>query len=138
MTRAFVPEGGLVVSPTPELPAVPHPGRDPGSPLPDRALHRRLELARPLACRPGQLDLPRQSEFSLRDRPSNCLRLERLAEQLAGPLVVDEAYVDFAERHAPGAGEPRECRRDALAEQVVCLAGIRFGFAVADPPWFAS
>ena len=45
LTRAFVPEGGLVVVADAELPALPHARRDPGRALPDGAVHGRLEAA---------------------------------------------------------------------------------------------
>jgi histidinol-phosphate aminotransferase len=60
--------------------------------------------------------------------------LRRLAEGLDGPLVVDEAYADFAEGNAlelvrPG-GNVVVTR---TFSKYYALAGVRFGFAVADP-----
>jgi histidinol-phosphate aminotransferase len=133
LTRAFVPEGGLVVSPTPSyllyrtladiqgarfetIPftddwQLPEPWPVPGANL--------TFLANPnspsgTAVRPGDV--------------------ERLAGELRGPLVLDEAYADFAEwnglallRHVPNLVVTRSLSK------AYSLAGIRFGFAVADP-----
>jgi histidinol-phosphate aminotransferase len=62
-------------------------------------------------------------------------RLERFAAELEpdGPLVLDEAYVDFAE----WTGLVLIYRYPVIVTRSLsksyCLAGIRFGFAVADP-----
>src|SRR5262249_26288595 len=60
---------------------------------------------------------------------------ERLRGQLRGPLVVDEAYVDFAEGNSLDLvrkGVPGVVVTRSLSKSY-CLAGIRFGFAVATP-----
>jgi histidinol-phosphate aminotransferase len=59
--------------------------------------------------------------------------LERLADQLSGMLIIDEAYVDFADCHALRlASRPNVMVTRSLSKSY-CLAGIRFGYAVADP-----
>jgi histidinol-phosphate aminotransferase len=59
--------------------------------------------------------------------------VERLADQVRGPLVVDEAYVDFADgNHLELARAGRVVVTRSLSKSY-CLAGVRFGFAVADP-----
>ena len=59
--------------------------------------------------------------------------LERWVEELAGPLVLDEAYVDFAEAHGLHlALRPNVVVTRTLSKSYA-LAGIRFGFAVAEP-----
>jgi histidinol-phosphate aminotransferase len=64
---------------------------------------------------------------------SSITELERMAAQLQGMLVVDEAYVDFADAHALVlAGRPNVLVARSLSKSY-CLAGIRFGYAVADP-----
>ena len=50
LTRAFVPEGGLIVSPTPSYLLYQLARRDSGGALRDRAVHRRLAAARPVAA----------------------------------------------------------------------------------------
>jgi len=134
LTRAFVPEGGLVASPTPSY-----------------LLYRTLAEIQGAAFR----TVPYLPDWSLPERwplpdahltfvanpnsPSGTVlppgQLERLRGQLRGPLVVDEAYVDFAEddalelvRHGvPGVVVTRTLSKS------YCLAGVRFGFAVAEP-----
>src|SRR5207302_8085148 len=62
-------------------------------------------------------------------------QLERLRGQLRGPLVVDEAYVDFAEGNSLDLvrqGVPGVVVTRSLSKSY-CLADIRFGFAVAEP-----
>ena len=52
---------------------------------------------------------------------------------LGGPLLIDEAYVDFAGENALHlAGRPAVVVTRNLSKSYA-LAGIRFGFAVADP-----
>jgi histidinol-phosphate aminotransferase len=132
LTRAFVHEGGLVVSPTPsyllyrtlselqgarfstvpwaESWALPSPW-----PLPDANL---TFLANPNS----------PSGTSINPQAIDCL-----AEQLRGPLVVDEAYADFAQTNAlPLARAGRVIVTRTLSKSY-SLAGIRFGFAVARP-----
>jgi histidinol-phosphate aminotransferase len=59
--------------------------------------------------------------------------LERLAEQLEGALVIDEAYVAFADTDCLYlARRPNVIVTRSLSKSHA-LAGIRFGYAVADP-----
>jgi histidinol-phosphate aminotransferase len=132
ITRAFVPEGGLVVSPSPSyllyrtlaelqgacFRTVPF-GADWGlpSPWPARGAHLTF------VCNPNS---PSGSALP----PA---AVERLVEEVGGPLVLDEAYVDFADAHGL-----HLARRDRVIvtrsfSKSYALAGIRFGFAVAQP-----
>jgi histidinol-phosphate aminotransferase len=133
LTRAFVPEGGLVVSPTPSyllyhtlaalqgatFRTVPYePDWSLPSPWPVGGAHLTF-LANP-------------------NSPTGTLvpyaHLERLLTELDGPVVVDEAYADFA------AGNALDLERGGARNEVVTrsfsksysLAGIRLGFAAAD------
>jgi histidinol-phosphate aminotransferase len=132
VTRAFVPEGGLVVSPTPSyllyrtlaeiqgarfrtVPYTPDWGLPQRWPFPEANLT--------LVANPN-------SPSGTVVHPGD---LERLAEGLSGPLVIDEAYVDFAEGSALHlAGRPNVIVTRTLSKSY-SLAGIRFGYAVADP-----
>ena len=133
VTRAFVPEGGLVVVADAELPAVPHPRRASGRPLGDGAVHGGLEASGPVAKRRRQPHLRRQPELSLRHAVSTA-GLAGLSAGLNGPLVVDEAYVDFAEENAL---ELVRSDKNVIVTRTLSksysLAGIRFGFLIADP-----
>lgn len=60
--------------------------------------------------------------------------LARFAERLPCPLVIDEAYADFADRDCLAL--VRSCERVIVTRTLSkghALAGIRFGFAVARP-----
>jgi histidinol-phosphate aminotransferase len=132
LTRACVPEGGLVVSPTPSY-------------LLYRTLAE-LQGAR-FQTVPFTADWGLPSLWPVRDAhltfvcspnsPSGSAlpptALERLAEAVGGPMVLDEAYVDFADAHGL-----HLARRDNVIvtrsfSKSYALAGIRFGFAVARP-----
>jgi histidinol-phosphate aminotransferase len=135
LTRAFVPEGGLVVSPTPSY-------------LLYRTLAE-LQGARfqtvPFAAGwslPAPWPLPGASLTFLAspNSPSGTVvppaALAGLRAELKGPLVIDEAYVDFAEGSALDLVRARGAADTIVTRSLsksYALAGIRFGFAVADP-----
>jgi histidinol-phosphate aminotransferase len=59
--------------------------------------------------------------------------LDRLAEEVGGPLVIDEAYVDFADWNAlPLLKQHRNVIITRSLSKSYGLAGIRFGFAIAN------
>jgi len=134
LTRAFVPEDGLIVSPTPSyllyrtlanlqgarFETVPF--KDDWSlpdPWPVAGAHLTF-LANP--------NSPSGTMISLRE-------IDAMRANMEDPLVVDEAYADFAEANA------LELVRRGAKDVVVTrsfsksysLAGIRFGFAVGEP-----
>jgi histidinol-phosphate aminotransferase len=131
LTRAFVPEGGLIAAPTPgyllyrtlaelqnarfqAVPYTPEWGLPAHWPVRDAHL---TFLANPNSPSGTAISYP---------------ALEHLAEQ-ARPLVIDEAYVDFTDASAL----PLSRRTDVIVTRSLSksysLAGIRFGFAVAQP-----
>src|SRR5207244_1138004 len=57
----------------------------------------------------------------------------RLAAELRGPLVIDEAYVDFAPVHALSLSQLPGVIVTRTLSKSYSLAGLRFGFAVAQP-----
>lgn len=132
LTRAFVPAGGLLVSP--------HPGY---------ILYRTLAelqaarfetvrftpdwtLPRPWPVRGANLTIVANPN-SPSGTTTGKQALEALAGELDGPLVIDEAYVDFADEHCLDlARRPTVIVTRSLSKSY-SLAGIRFGFAVADP-----
>ena len=59
--------------------------------------------------------------------------LGELAAQLAGPLVIDEAYTDFAEQNALGLRTLPGVIITRTLSKSYSLAGLRFGFAVMAP-----
>jgi histidinol-phosphate aminotransferase len=60
-------------------------------------------------------------------------KLRRWAEQVGGPVVIDEAYVDFANDNALALAKLPNVIVSRTLSKSYSLAGIRFGFAVADP-----
>jgi histidinol-phosphate aminotransferase len=133
LTRAFVPEGGLIVSPTPSY-------------LLYRTLAEiqgaRFECIRftddwhlPVTW-PARGDLtfianPNSPSGTMIPPPD----IAQPADQIApAPLVLDEAYADFAEQN--GLGLPRAHENVIVTRTLsksYSLAGIRFGFAIARP-----
>jgi histidinol-phosphate aminotransferase len=131
LTRAFVPEGGLIVSLTPSyllyrtlahlqgarFETAPFAA---GWSLPDPWPHPRAHLT--FLANPN-------SPSGTRIGRGN---IDALCRSIEGPLVVDEAYADFAEGHAlklvrTGVGKIIVTRSFSKSYS---LAGIRFGFAV--------
>jgi histidinol-phosphate aminotransferase len=66
-------------------------------------------------------------------------RILEIAEHLPCPLVVDEAYADFAEEHCIDLIE--KCDKIIVCRTLsksYALAGLRFGYLVAAPKWVAQ
>lgn len=131
LTRAFVPEGGLVVSPTPSyllyrtlaelqgarFQAVPF--------TPDWRLPVPWPVSKADVTYLPNPNSPSGTAVAL-------AALQALADELDGPLVIDEAYADFADAHALSLAGRNVIVTRSLSKSY-CLAGVRFGFAVADP-----
>jgi histidinol-phosphate aminotransferase len=133
LTRAFVPEGGRIASPVPSyslykslaeiqgarFETVPFtPGWDVPSPWPVNDANLTF-LANP------------NSPSGTALRPE---RVERLAAEVGGPLVLDEAYADFAEWN--GLSLLHRVKNLIVTRsfsKYYALAGVRFGIALADP-----
>ena len=132
LTRAFVPAGGLVVSPTPSY-----------------ILYRtlaELQGAR-FATVPFTTDwalpdpwpLPEANLTALANpnSPSGTFvglaEIERLVAQVRGPVLVDEAYADFAEADAIPLARAGRVIVSRTFSKSYALAGIRFGYAVTTP-----
>ncbi len=137
ITRAFVPEGGLVVAPSPsyllyQTLAEIQGGRYQGVPFSSS-----WGLPQPWPLPRADLTLvpnPNSPSGTMVPLPE----LERLAAELDGPLVVDEAYVDFAEDNALSlVGRSKVIVSRSLSKSYA-LAGLRFGFAVAEPAMVAE
>lgn len=133
LTRAFVPEGGLVVSLTPSY-----------------VLYRtlaELQGARyqvvPFTAdwqlpHPWPITEPAHLTFVANpNSPSGTALapadLQWLAQEVACPLVLDEAYVDFAEANGLALARQGLVVVTRSLSKAYSLAGIRFGYAVADP-----
>jgi histidinol-phosphate aminotransferase len=132
VTRAFVPEGGLVVSPTPSYLLYHTLAEIQGARFQAVPFTSTWQLPAPWPVRGAHLTfLPNPNSPSGTAIPT--AELERLAEELDGPLILDEAYVDFADTHALHLAQRPNVIVTRSLSKSHSLAGIRFGFAVADP-----
>jgi histidinol-phosphate aminotransferase len=132
ITRAFVPEGGLVVAPTPSYLLYRTLAEIQGARYHAIPYTDDWDLPNPWPVRNADLTfLANPNSPSGTMVPSD--RLERLADEIDGPLALDEAYVDFA--HGNGlrlARRPNVVVTRSLSKSY-SLAGIRFGYGVAEP-----
>jgi histidinol-phosphate aminotransferase len=138
-TRTFVPPGGKLAFPMPtyslypvlsrlqEASAVTVPWEDNWA-LPTAAL---------LACKADAIYLANPNA------PSGTFvsptKMEELTQQFDGALLIDEAYVDFADDNC--AALVRECPNVIITRtlsKAYSLAGLRFGYAVAQPQVIAE
>ena len=131
LTRAFVPEGGLLVSPTPSYILYKSLAEIQGARFEAMpyAAHWQLPTTWP---RPdANLTFVANPNSPSGTVVSNAA-LEALARSLRGPLVVDEAYVDFAETNAIELTRrlPNVIVTRTLSKSY-SLAGLRFGFGIA-------
>jgi len=132
VTRAFVPEGGLIVSPTPSYLLYRTLAELQGARLQTVPFTADWKLPDPWPVRGAHLTfLPNPNS------PSGTMvcasDLERLASETGGPLVLDEAYVDFADYNGLDLIRRGNVLVTRSFSKSYSLAGIRFGFAVADP-----
>jgi histidinol-phosphate aminotransferase len=132
ITRAFVPEGGLIVSPSPSY-----------------LLHNTLAEIQAASFQTipftadWQLPDPwpiRRAHLTFVTNPNspsgtmvNLDSLQRLAASLSGPVVLDEAYADFAETNSVHLVRTGKVIVTRSLSKSYCLAGMRFGYAVAEP-----
>src|SRR5262249_54112265 len=132
LTRTFVPEGGLIVSPTPSYLLYRTLAEIQGARFETVPYTADWQLPSPWPLPQAQLTF-----LANPNSPSGTIlsaaNLERLADEVAGTLVLDRAYVDFA----GGNGLHLTPRRRVVVTRTLsksyALAGLRFGFAVADP-----
>src|SRR6516165_11718094 len=134
LTRAFVPEGGLIVSPTPSYLLYRTLANLQGARLQTVPFTEDWSLPEPWPI--GDADL---TFLANPNSPSGTTvsrtEINRLRERMDGPLVVDEAYADFAEENALDLvklGTKGVVVTSSFSKSYA-LAGIRFGFAVGDP-----
>jgi histidinol-phosphate aminotransferase len=132
LTRAFVPEGGLIASPTPSY-----------------ILYKSLAEIQGARFEAIQFDgdwrtlwgFPKNADLTFVPNPNSpsgtvlsrvhIAQLQRTLEPR--PLVLDEAYADFAEWNGLQVPVARDLIITRTLSKSYSLAGIRFGFAVAQP-----
>jgi histidinol-phosphate aminotransferase len=130
VTRAFVPEGGRVCSPTPSYLLYQTLAELQGANLETVPYTATWQLPEPWPARAAHLTFVANP-----NSPSGtCVPASALLQVAANrPLVIDEAYVDFADNHClPLVKQPNVIVTRTLSKSC-SLAGIRFGYAVADP-----
>lgn len=132
LTRAFVPEGGLIASPTPSYLLYRTLAELQGGRFETVPFAEDWALPDPWPLRsPSLLFLANPNSPS-----GTCLTVEqvaRLVEQVEGPVIVDEAYVDFAEGNCLSLARSGRAVVTRTLSKSYALAGLRFGFAVTTP-----
>jgi histidinol-phosphate aminotransferase len=132
LTRAFVPEGGLVASLTPSYLLYHTLAAIQGASFQAVPFSADWSLPSPWPARGASLTF-----LCNPNSPSGTAvpiaAVERLAEEAGGPLVLDEAYVDFADAHGLHLARRPNVVVTRTLSKSYALAGIRLGFLVADP-----
>ena len=132
LTRAFVPEGGLVVSPTPSYILYRTLAELQGARFATVPFNADWSLPDPWPIPEANLtalanpNSPSGSFVGLRE-------IERLVAQVRGPVLVDEAYGDFAEANALSLARAGKVVVSRTFSKSYALAGVRFGYAVTTP-----
>lgn len=132
VTRAFVPEGGLVVAPMPTYPLYRILADIQGARFEPIRYAADWSLPDPFPVSDAHLTLVANPN-SPSGTSLGVEALARLAECVEGPLLIDEAYADFAAANALAlARRPNVIVTRSLSKSYG-LAGARFGFAVTQP-----
>jgi histidinol-phosphate aminotransferase len=132
ITRSFVAEGSLVVSPSPSYLLYRTLAEIQGARFRTVPFASDWSLPSPWPVRDASLTLmcnPNSPSGTALTVPM----IERLVDDIGGPFVLDEAYVDFADAHGLALAQRRNVIVTRTVSKSYSLAGIRFGFAVADP-----
>jgi histidinol-phosphate aminotransferase len=138
VTRAFVPQGGCIAAPTPSYVLYPSLAQIQGARFEGVPFTENWDLPEPWPLR-GQANLVFLTNPNSPSGTSiDAERIGVWAEGLDAPLILDEAYVDFAE----GNGLELVDRSPVIVLRTLSksysLAGLRFGFAIADPATIAE
>jgi histidinol-phosphate aminotransferase len=131
LTRAFVPEGGLIASLTPSYILYRSLAEIQGARFQAAPFTRDWQVPDPWPLPHADLTfLP--SPNSPSGTTVSPASLERLIASARGPVVLDEAYADFADTNALRLAKGSVIVTRSLSKSYA-LAGIRFGYTVADP-----
>ena len=137
VTRAFVPERGSVVSLTPSYLLYKTLADLQGASFRAIPFAEGWALPEPWPVTRAHLTL-----LANPNSPSGTMvsseAVRRLSETLDGPLVVDEAYVDFADTTCLFLRDRPNVIITRTLSKSHSLAGLRFGFAVARPELIAQ
>lgn len=132
LTRAFVPEGGLIVSLTPSYLLYRTLADIQGGRFQTVPFTADWQLPDPWPIRDAALTFVANPNSPTGTAVNNAA-LEKLADALQGPLVIDEAYVDFADSNGLALTRRPNVIVTRTLSKSYSLAGLRFGFAVARP-----
>jgi len=133
LTRTFVPEGGLIASPTPSYILYRTLAELQGARFQTVPFTTDWQLPDPWPVAIADLTFianPNSPSGTVIDPAS----IFRLSSRIGTPFVLDEAYADFAESNGlVNVGEGNVVITRTLSKSYA-LAGIRFGFAVGPEP----
>jgi histidinol-phosphate aminotransferase len=132
LTRTFVPEGGLVASPTPSYLLYRSLAEIQGARFATVPFTHDWQLPQKWSGENPDLVYvanPNSPTGTFIDPTA----LAQLALRLSRPVVLDEAYVDFAEKSGIRYAIEENLIITRTLSKSYSLAGIRFGFAVAHP-----
>lgn len=132
LTRAFAPEGGLIVAPTPSYLLYDTLAEIQGTRIRKVPYSANWQLPHPWPAATAHLTFVANPN-SPSGTAVSCARIQQLAEELEGPLIVDEAYADFAADHCLELTRTHPVIVTRSLSKAYSLAGIRFGFAVTTP-----
>jgi histidinol-phosphate aminotransferase len=136
LTRAFVPEGGIVASPTPSYLLYRTLAELQGGRLQTVPFNSDWSLPSPWPLADAHLTFLANPNSPTGTVVTRRQRAELLS-RLRGPLVIDEAYADFADDNAFDDVRSQESDGRLIVTRTLsksyALAGIRFGFAVTTP-----
>ncbi len=133
LTRAFVPEGGRIASPTPSYSLYKSLAEIQGARFETIPFTPDWDVPTPWPLNGANLTFLANpnSPSGTALRPE---RVERLAAEVGGPLVLDEAYADFAEWNGlPLLRRVKNLIVTRSFSKYYALAGVRFGIGIADP-----
>ncbi len=138
VTRAFVPEGGRIAAPTPSYVLYPSLAQIQGAEFESVPFNADWSLPDPwpLAGKANLVFLTNPNSPS-----GTMVAPEQVAAwvgSLAAPLVLDEAYVDFANNNGLKLIGKQPIIVLRSLSKSYGLAGLRFGFAVGDPATIAE
>jgi histidinol-phosphate aminotransferase len=132
VTRAFVSEGGLVASPTPSYSLYSSLAEIQGARFRTVPFTEDWQLADPWPVQNADLTFI-CSPNSPSGTAVEVTSLRRSLNSINGPVVIDEAYVDFADESALTLAARENVIVSRSLSKSHGLAGIRFGYAVARP-----
>src|SRR5262245_2510233 len=129
LTRAFVPEGGLVGSPAPSYLLYKTLAENQGARFQTVPYTADWNLPEPWPVEDADLTFvanPNSPSGTMVDPAA----IARVAKRAKSPIVLDEAYADFADDNGLRfAGEPKLIITRTFSKSYA-LAGMRFGFAI--------